>query len=332
MEIEIPASDDAVMFLWTTHQFLWDAKALLDHWGFTYKAAMVWNKQKIGMGRWLRMQCEFCLVGIRGKPTWENEEEGWANKISAHIPDAIGNSSGFMLNPLALPAEYTHLVTGQLERSKDTADAVWRILNSRLSSPTRALLTLATRKDALGRSLKPGEVVGAMAGALTPVPIAVPTLGSAAKELVTGEPSERFPGQFQKQALATFGLKVDQAASPEQRMRKLAREFNAEKGITPSAEFFAGDFDDLTRALRIGNMSDAKREMDDLLKKKTRQQIADHWKKWVASPYTGQRAREGEFMRTLSAEQRSAYLKSRETRREVARKAIELLRTEVPTR
>ena len=72
MEIEIPASDDAVMFLWTTHQFLWDAKDLLDHWGFTYKATMVWNKQKIGMGRWLRMQCEFCLIGIRGKPTWEN--------------------------------------------------------------------------------------------------------------------------------------------------------------------------------------------------------------------------------------------------------------------
>lgn len=72
MEIEVPSSDDSVMFLWTTHQFLWDAKALLDHWGFTYKATMVWNKQKIGMGRWLRMQCEFCLIGIRGKPTWEN--------------------------------------------------------------------------------------------------------------------------------------------------------------------------------------------------------------------------------------------------------------------
>lgn len=71
-EIDISATDDSVMFLWTTHQFLWDAKDLLNHWGFTYKATMVWNKQKIGMGRWLRMQCEFCLIGIRGKPTWEN--------------------------------------------------------------------------------------------------------------------------------------------------------------------------------------------------------------------------------------------------------------------
>jgi N6-adenosine-specific RNA methylase IME4 len=37
-----------------------------------YKATLVWNKEKIGMGAWFRMQCEFCLVGIKGKPYWEN--------------------------------------------------------------------------------------------------------------------------------------------------------------------------------------------------------------------------------------------------------------------
>ena len=24
------------------------------------------------MGNWLRMQCEFCLLGIKGKPTYQN--------------------------------------------------------------------------------------------------------------------------------------------------------------------------------------------------------------------------------------------------------------------
>ncbi len=72
LSIELPAKDDCVLFLWTTHQFIFDAKELMDKWGFTYKATMVWNKQKIGMGAWLRMQCEFCLVGIKGKPFWEN--------------------------------------------------------------------------------------------------------------------------------------------------------------------------------------------------------------------------------------------------------------------
>ena len=72
MKIELPVKDDSVLLLWTTHQFLFDAKALMDHWGFTYKATIVWDKEKMGMGAWLRMQCEFCLVGIKGKPYWEN--------------------------------------------------------------------------------------------------------------------------------------------------------------------------------------------------------------------------------------------------------------------
>jgi N6-adenosine-specific RNA methylase IME4 len=70
--INIPAKDNAVMFLWTTHQFLPASFALLREWGFEYKATLVWDKEKIGMGAWLRMQCEFCLVGIRGKPIWDN--------------------------------------------------------------------------------------------------------------------------------------------------------------------------------------------------------------------------------------------------------------------
>lgn len=70
--LEIPAMDDSIMFLWTTHKFLFDAKELMDHWGFDYKATLVWNKEKIGMGLWFRMQCEFCLFGIKGKPIWDN--------------------------------------------------------------------------------------------------------------------------------------------------------------------------------------------------------------------------------------------------------------------
>jgi N6-adenosine-specific RNA methylase IME4 len=72
LEMQPPFSSDCVLFLWTTHQFIWDAGELLRRWGFTYKANLVWDKEKIGMGAWLRMQCEFCLVGIKGKPTWNN--------------------------------------------------------------------------------------------------------------------------------------------------------------------------------------------------------------------------------------------------------------------
>jgi len=71
--IKLPASDNCILWLWTTHKFIWDAKDLLGIWGFEYKAILVWDKQKMGMGEWLRMQCEFCLLGIKGKPLWESK-------------------------------------------------------------------------------------------------------------------------------------------------------------------------------------------------------------------------------------------------------------------
>jgi len=70
--IELPLMKDAVVLLWTTHKFLPDAFEILKEWNLDYKATLVWNKEKIGMGAWFRMQCEFCLVGIKGKPYWEN--------------------------------------------------------------------------------------------------------------------------------------------------------------------------------------------------------------------------------------------------------------------
>ena len=66
---------DCVLWLWTTHQFIWQAKELLDSWGFDYKATLVWNKDTMGMGSWLRMQCEFCLLGIKGNPVFKNTTE-----------------------------------------------------------------------------------------------------------------------------------------------------------------------------------------------------------------------------------------------------------------
>jgi len=67
-QIQIPAAENCVMWLWTTHQFIWDAKDIMDVWGFEYKSILVWDKEKMGVGKWLRKQVEFCLLGIKGKP------------------------------------------------------------------------------------------------------------------------------------------------------------------------------------------------------------------------------------------------------------------------
>ena len=69
--IKLPAAENCVLWLWTTHRFIWDAIDILKSWGFEYKCILTWDKEKLGIGKTLRMQCEFCLIGIKGKPYWK---------------------------------------------------------------------------------------------------------------------------------------------------------------------------------------------------------------------------------------------------------------------
>ena len=78
--IKLPTKENSIIFLWTTHQFLPYAFDILKEWGADYKATMVWNKEKIGMGYWLRMQCEFCLLAVKGNPIWDIND--WRDIIS----------------------------------------------------------------------------------------------------------------------------------------------------------------------------------------------------------------------------------------------------------
>ena len=74
-KIELPLKDNAVVFLWTTHAFIRDAFKLVDIWGLNYKAIITWDKEKMGMGNTIRMQCEFCLLCIKGNPLIEGNAE-----------------------------------------------------------------------------------------------------------------------------------------------------------------------------------------------------------------------------------------------------------------
>jgi N6-adenosine-specific RNA methylase IME4 len=67
-KIQLPLKDDAVVFLWTTHRFLPDAFKLIEIWGLDYKAIIVWDKVKMGIGTLIRRQCEFCLLCTKGTP------------------------------------------------------------------------------------------------------------------------------------------------------------------------------------------------------------------------------------------------------------------------
>lgn len=64
--LRIPAADDSVLFLWATIPILPQALAVMSAWGFAYKSAIAWFKNKAGTGYWVRGQCELLLIGTRG--------------------------------------------------------------------------------------------------------------------------------------------------------------------------------------------------------------------------------------------------------------------------
>ena len=66
------AKDDCWLFLWTTQKYLFDAKGILEGWGFNYLVMSVWEKtygKSAGMPLYgFRWNAEFILIGYRNKP------------------------------------------------------------------------------------------------------------------------------------------------------------------------------------------------------------------------------------------------------------------------
>ncbi len=71
-KIKLPSKDDCVLWLWVTNAFIREAFELCETWGFEPKAFLTWDKQHIGVGRWLRNVTEHCIIAVKGKPVWEN--------------------------------------------------------------------------------------------------------------------------------------------------------------------------------------------------------------------------------------------------------------------
>lgn len=60
------AAKDAILFLWATSPKLEEALQVMRAWGFSYRTNLVWVKDKIGLGHWVRQQHELLLIGRRG--------------------------------------------------------------------------------------------------------------------------------------------------------------------------------------------------------------------------------------------------------------------------
>jgi N6-adenosine-specific RNA methylase IME4 len=61
-------TDDCVLFLWTTVPSLEQSFEVLRAWGFNYKSGMVWDKESVAQGYWVRGQHEHLLIATKGNP------------------------------------------------------------------------------------------------------------------------------------------------------------------------------------------------------------------------------------------------------------------------
>jgi len=73
------ADDNAHLHLWTTNAFLFEAKRVMESWGFEYKSLFVWCKPQMGIGNYWRVSHEFLLFGLKGNlPFQDRGQMSWA--------------------------------------------------------------------------------------------------------------------------------------------------------------------------------------------------------------------------------------------------------------
>jgi N6-adenosine-specific RNA methylase IME4 len=68
-----PLADDCLLMLWRVSAMQREALDVAEAWGFTVKSEIVWEKltrsgkRHFGMGRYVRLAHEVCLLGTRGR-------------------------------------------------------------------------------------------------------------------------------------------------------------------------------------------------------------------------------------------------------------------------
>lgn len=60
------AAPDAVLFMWATFPLLVDALDVIKAWGFKYKTAIIWDKQRSNLGNYHDARAELLMIATRG--------------------------------------------------------------------------------------------------------------------------------------------------------------------------------------------------------------------------------------------------------------------------
>lgn len=89
--LELPVARDAVLFLWRSTPMLADAMRVIEAWGFEFKSEIVWVKNKLTTGFWVRGKHETLMIATRGHPVAPAAGEQPPSVIQARIPAKLNH-------------------------------------------------------------------------------------------------------------------------------------------------------------------------------------------------------------------------------------------------
>ena len=76
-KLKIPCEDDCIIWVWGIEKFLKETLEIIEHWGFTKKNTLIWDKVTFGLGgKYLRPRHEYCFLCIKGNPKIFGEGKG----------------------------------------------------------------------------------------------------------------------------------------------------------------------------------------------------------------------------------------------------------------
>jgi len=248
----------------------------------------------------------------RRQPTWQNEEKG--HKMDAWIPALGGSSEGFWLSPMAIFNELAHDVYRLTESKPKGIEAFQQIAGNKESPLTRAALLALVGKSPTGEYQTTTAGTLKEAGKqLAPIPITfgkyAQAIGHAvAPSVVPANP----PGAVQRQILSTFGIKVEPKMGAAGEVARMAKDFMKREGLDKETGWtqIQNDLPGYTKmrqALRSGDQSAARSNLNALRKQHTDQQIIKAMTIWAKRGFTGSQQTERQFMASLNDKQMAAY-------------------------
>ena len=164
-------------------------------------------------------------LATRGKPTWDNPEEG--HKFDAWLPGGPHNR-GFFFGPLELTAEFTHAMQKYMGGGENAVDAATHIASNKLSGVGRALKDLATGVDYKGQPFGSlGERLKAAAVDALPSPLPLGAFLQKDPKGPLGYGLNHEKGSVEKQAFGMAGMKLENAPSARNQMYAMADRFKA---------------------------------------------------------------------------------------------------------